>query len=578
MQLAFFRKVREAWGATRWKMLLILVLFGVLSTLLIGAVSVALLNVVVRRESSYLIEERVRAMIETDARINKSTLGRVQDGFAPLASVQTISRYLSAVWPESHTTITMVSKKPTWVPAASFTGIIADGDHLMIRSYHEIDNGDSYVEIYADTAVTKSFLSDLSKAAGVQLAGDTPMRLRPYRAQEGIAGEIFANFVPGSHRAIPVVVTARSWSTGASEDWVICQVRLNYSRTIEDLSKMGLQTASWVTPFALLLLALAFVYICSLILSIRLSRRISAAIDSLSAAAQEVGEGDLSVKVAIQGNDQLGRLAGNFNDMVRDLRTLREQEKQAAILEWDLSLAREVQEHLYPPKEITAPGVTVWGVNTPARAVSGDLYEFFSFSHHELGLLCADVSGKGVAAALMMAHLQALVHGRLMNQDEWTSRMEPGRFVAALNRDFCGRFGDDRYCTMFYGEFEFRSGRLVYINAGHCPAILITSAGEVKKLEGGNLPVGIIPETTYQACEVHLAKGSAVVVYTDGVTDALNAAGEPFGEERLLHCCASLPKGSTGKDIGSSILKRVGDWACDVEQFDDTTILVLAVG
>jgi serine phosphatase RsbU (regulator of sigma subunit) len=571
------RRTTEAWGAIRWRMLLILVLFGLSSTILITAVSVALLNVVVRRESSYLIEERVRAMLESDARLNKSTLGRVEEGVAPLASIQTISRYLSAIWPESHTTITMVSKRPTWFPAASFTGIIADGDHLVIRSYHEIDNGDSFLEVYADTAVTKSFLADLSKAAGVQLAGDTPMRLLPYRAQEGIAAEIIANFVPGSHRPIPVVVTASNWTTGASEDWVICEVRLNYSRTLEDLSKMGLQTASWVTPFASLLLALACVYIASLVLSIRLSRRISAAIDNLSTAAHQVGEGDLSVQVAVQGRDQLGQLAGKFNSMVRDLHTLREQEKQAAKLEWDLSLARQVQEHLYPRKEIFVPGVTVWGANTPARAVSGDLYEFFSFNQNELGLLCADVSGKGAAAALMMAHLQALVHGRLLNQDEWTKRMEPGKFVAALNGDFCGRFGEDRYCTMFYGEFDFRSQRLRYINAGHCPAILITRAGEVKQLEGGNLPVGILPETTYEAREVTLEEGSAVVVYTDGVTDALNAAGEPFGEQRLLHCCEEVPKGATSKDIGTSILQRVADWACNVEQFDDTTILVLAI-
>jgi serine phosphatase RsbU (regulator of sigma subunit) len=569
--------MKEAWGTIRWRMLLILVLFGLFSTLLIAAVSVAVLNVVVRRESSYLIEERMRAMIETDARVNRSTVGRVEEGVAPLASVQTIARYLSAVWPDSHTRITLVKKRPTWFPAASFTGIIADGDHLVIRSYHEIDNGDAFLEVYADTAITKSFLADLSKAAGVQLAGDTPVRLLPYRAQEGIAGEIFANFVPGSHRAIPVVVTATDWSTGKNQDWVICQVRLNYARTIADLSKMGLQTASWVTPFALLLLALAFVYISSLILSIRLSQHISAAIDDLSSAAHRVGEGDLSVQLPTEGRDQMGLLAGKFNSMVRDLHSLREQEKQAAMLEWDLSLARQVQEHLYPRQEIVVHGATVWGTNTPARAISGDLYEFFSFNQNELGLLCADVSGKGAAAALMMAHLQALVHGRLISHEEGSDRMEPGKFVAALNRDFCGRFGEDRYFTMFYAEFDFRTGRFHYINAGHCPAILITPGEKAQLLGGGNLPVGIIPEATYASKEVTLPKGSAIIVYTDGITDAVNAEGEPFGEQRLQTVCESLPQGATSKDIGTSILQHVAEWESNAEQFDDTTILVLTV-
>src|ERR1700753_1004860 len=112
----------------------------------------------------------------------------------------------------------------------------------------------------------------------------------------------------------------------------------------------------------------------------------------------------------------------------------------------------------------------------------------------------------------MLAHLQALVHGRLMNQDDSTDRMEPARFVAALNRDFCGRFGEDRYFTMFYGECDFRTGRFRYINAGHCPAILVPPAGEVQLLEGGNLPVGILPEATYQAREVNLPQGSSIVV------------------------------------------------------------------
>lgn len=204
-------------------------------------------------------------------------------------------------------------------------------------------------------------------------------------------------------------------------------------------------------------------------MSFRLSHRIGMAIDALSRAAMRIGRGDFSVRVSIPGRDQLGLLASVFNRMTRDLQTLRDQQKQAVLVEWDLALAREVQEHLYPRTATVSRGVTLWGENTPARVVSGDLYEFFCFSAHEVGLLRADVSGKGVAAALMMAHLQALAHGRLLALDETSTHPAPGPFITALNQDFHSCFGSSRYATMFYGEFDSRSKILRYINAGHCP-------------------------------------------------------------------------------------------------------------
>ena len=105
-----------------------------------------------------------------------------------------------------------------------------------------------------------SFLEQLSTAAGLQMSSNQPVMLRPYRAQEGISGEIEANFIPGSRRSVPVVVVARNWQTGFLENWAVCQVRPSYSRTIEDLSHMGLRTASWVSPLVGIALALVLVY------------------------------------------------------------------------------------------------------------------------------------------------------------------------------------------------------------------------------------------------------------------------------------------------------------------------------
>jgi sigma-B regulation protein RsbU (phosphoserine phosphatase) len=262
--------------------------------------------------------------------------------------------------------------------------------------------------------------------------------------------------------------------------------------------------------------------------------------------------------------------------MTRDLEKLRERERQNAVLERDMALAQEVQQYLYPRVRPTFSGANVCGIATPARMVSGDLYDFLSFSKSEVGLLCADVSGKGVSAALMMAHLQALARGRLLPLDGNT-RPAPDAFVTVLNRELRGRFGNNRYATMFYGEFDCQSAVLRYINAGHCPPILISAAGEAMKLAGGDLPVGLFPEIRYQELRLTLSKGRALVVYTDGVTDALNSQGEEFGEERLMGYCKSLPQGANAEAICMLLSRQVTEWAAGVEQFDDTTILVLAV-
>jgi sigma-B regulation protein RsbU (phosphoserine phosphatase) len=210
--------------------------------------------------------------------------------------------------------------------------------------------------------------------------------------------------------------------------------------------------------------------------------------------------------------------------------------------------------------------------------VSGDLYDFLSLGTGKVGLLCADVSGKGVSAALMMSHLQALARGRLLPLDARSARPAPDAFVNALNRDLRGRFGNNRYATMFYGEFDCQSKILRYINAGHCPPILISETGEATKLTQGDVPVGLLPEIRYQELQITLSKGSALVVYTDGVTDSLNSQGDDFSEDRLMGYCNSLPRGANAETIGKLLSQRVAEWASGVEQFDDTTILVLSLG
>lgn len=573
----------KSWTSIRWKILVIFSLFSVGSMITVTCFSIAVLNVLIRRESSYLIEERIKVIVESRKSVMDPVLDRVQACrySSDSALFTAFSEDLNATWPGSQSIVTILSTgvfhkaDPLWLDTSSFAGVVEDRGRPEIRFLRIVKREACFVRIVVRIPLGELFLNQLSSVAGLEIVNGKPVMLSQYRRDEGIAGEIEANFVPGSSRPIPVVVVAKNWSTGASENWVICQVRPSYSRTIEDLSRMGLRKASWVSPLATIAFALGLAYAGGTYLSLRLSRRIITVIDALSHAAYQIGMGDFSVRVPVTGEDQLASLVASFNEMTSHLESLREQDRYRIALERDMTLARDVQEHLYPRSAPVLSGATVWGLTRPARIVSGDLYDFFSFSNNEVGLLCADVSGKGMSAALMMAHLQAVAHGRMLTLDQPSERPSPSSLVTMLNRDLRGRFGDNKYATVFYGEFDPGNRLLRYINAGHCRPIFISEVGEVTVLPNGDLPIGLFIEATYQESQLALSRGGAIVVYSDGLVDAVNSEGEDFGEQRLVEYCRSLRKDATAQEICASLSQCITEWSAAVEPFDDTTILVL---
>jgi serine phosphatase RsbU (regulator of sigma subunit) len=566
-------------------MMIIFSLFSIVSVAMITCFSIALLNLVIRRESAFLIEERIKVIVESRKGIINPVLNRI-DGCEYASNailVSLFTEYMNASWPGSQTVVSMLplevspGRNPPWLDTPTFTGIVEDHGKLEIRFLRTVRRKGCLVRVVVRVPLGGAYLGQSAAASGLEVVDDQPVMLRRYRHDEGLVGEIEANFLPGSWRPIPVVVVARNWESGSIESWVICQIRPSYSRTIEDLSRMGLHRASWYVPLIGIGLGLCLAYACGVFFSLRLSRRIVSVIDTLSYAAQNVGLGDLSVSIPIAKQDQLGLLATSFNMMTNRLRDLREQENQRIILERDIALAHEAQQYLYPRFAPALCGAEVCGITAPARIVSGDLYDFFPFDDDTVGLLCADVSGKGVSAALMMAHLQAVAHGRMLALEEPSARPTPSALAAMLNRDLCGRFGDNRYATMFYGEYDARTRLLRYVNAGNCPPILISTTGEVTVLRDGDLPIGLFSQLTYHELRITLSCGSVIIVYSDGLIDALNLQGMEFGEERLLSCCKLLPKGISAESICTFLSQRVAEWSAGAEQFDDTTLLVLTV-
>jgi len=307
---------------------------------------------------------------------------------------------------------------------------------------------------------------------------------------------------------------------------------------------------------------------------IRLGTNIATAIEDLSGAARQIAGGNFAWRTPVRSKDQLGDLSRNFNEMAIALERLQKEEADKLKLESELQVARSVQEYLYP-RVVPAPrGATVSGRTLAARIVGGDLYDFFDLGQERIGILCADVSGKGIPAALMMANLQAVARAHLGDRSDGPAA-PPAHFVEILNQQLAGRFGDNRYATLFWAEYNAQTAVLTYVNAGHPPPILIGATGEIERLNSGGIPIGMFVNARYTPTELRMRPGSRIVIFTDGVTDAQNAAEEEFGDERLIDCCRRVPAGFDANGVADRVMQAAAEWSGGTEQFDDTTVVVI---
>jgi len=236
-------------------------------------------------------------------------------------------------------------------------------------------------------------------------------------------------------------------------------------------------------------------------------------------------------------------------------------------LEQELALARRIQVALLPDRLPEVPGWQLYGGNIPSRGVSGDYYEVLTRSEgRECVLMIADVAGKGMAASLIMASVQALSAGPVEDG------LPPDEICARLSRQLYRRTPPEKYATAFLGILEPATGRLRYTNAGHNPPLLVHADGSVEKLGDGGTVLGVFAEAVYQQSSVKLNAGDRLLLYTDGITEARDSSGQQFGIERLTARIEELRHEPVEK-IRDDILADVARFASHQE--DDVTLLVL---
>ncbi len=230
--------------------------------------------------------------------------------------------------------------------------------------------------------------------------------------------------------------------------------------------------------------------------------------------------------------------------------------------------AREIQQGLMPKQIPQIAGLEISGSWRPARVVGGDYFDVFNFSGRRVGLCIADVSGKGMPAALLMSNLQAVVKALA------SENISPKELVEKVNRVMSSNTTEAKFITLFYGLLDLEEKILRYANAGHNSPILTRRDGTQIRLEEGGVVLGIFRERSYEEGEIELRPGDRLVMFTDGVSEA-DREGEEFGEERL----AELSRGArqlSAEALRLRLLERVSEF-CDGGFEDDATLLVVAV-
>jgi putative ABC transport system permease protein len=239
----------------------------------------------------------------------------------------------------------------------------------------------------------------------------------------------------------------------------------------------------------------------------------------------------------------------------------------------DIALATEVQRRLLPESSPQTAATSLGAFTLAARNVGGDYYDFLPMGEHSIGIALADVAGKGIAAALIMAVVQASL--RIIASENNVSLPE---LAAKMNRYLHRSTGFNSYATFFYARLDEDKRQLRYVNAGHNPPYLVRALANapIEELATGGMIIGMFPFANYEESVVDLQTGDVLIAFTDGVTEALNSTDEEFGEERLqelIRRVAALPV----TDMTAAISRELREWIGDAPQHDDLTFVVMKV-
>ena len=642
-RLAVWAKRRLLWRVRR-KLILSYVFVGVVPALLVITFFLLAGLILAFNISSYLVQSRIRNLTDQARFLAQTVLLEVQRSGTPdqiaealerrQASTETRYPFVSlAVVPVKDLTciaeppnaaraprplpaaLPIVAGQwghlpppatlPKWVGCNGFAGIIAynapsgsgedarENTRLVMRAVALPEVPAPGWAVVLDMPLSTVIEKRIQQETGIRLgevtaslAGGVPpingraLEERPADADDGPALSL--------RQARWVVFLDRvDWPSGEPESasvGILINMWEIYDR-ISVVSPTGLGDMNFGQMLLFVLAVVGFLFLViqfvALVIGFVLARQITGAVHDLFTGTQHVRAGNFGHQIPVRARDQLGELAESFNLMTGEVTTLLGEMADKGRLEQEMFAAREIQQKLLPSGSPQMKGLVVTAFLQPAREVAGDYYDFLPITETMMGMLIADVAGKGLAAGLYMAQLKVIV------QSLSRFHHEPKAFLSAVNKVVSANLDGKSFITMLYGVIDMERGEMTFARAGHCPLIHVPAnqpAGMRKArflvpdglVVGLQIDDGAMFDSLLQEQTIAIAPGDLVVWFTDGISETMNEAFDCFGEDRLAQVVeqyAHLPF----EQLRSYILAELRAFAAGADQHDDMTMILMKI-
>jgi sigma-B regulation protein RsbU (phosphoserine phosphatase) len=497
---------------------------------------------------------------------------------------------------------------PAWVTCSGHAGLIAyhemiDGPEgpvegptrIAVRAVALPDVQDPGYAVIVDVPLSAEIAHQLRDDTGIEL-GDVGVINTANTGVAPIRGRLVASDTEnGPTRSPRIQLQQRlpwvafmdftDWQTGRAGNLTV-SIATSITEIYDRISAApGIGSFSFgqilLTLVALIGVMFLVIQFVAFLMGLALARSITGSVHQLFIGTERVQQGDFTHKIPIRSHDQLGELARSFNEMTTSIEDLLHQKAEKERLEQELKIARNIQMSLLPQGPLLMPGLALTAHCEPAREVGGDYYDFLPLDSKRLGILIADVSGKGTSAALYMAELKGLILSLSL------LHTSPRQLLIDANRIISHHLDSRSFITMTYAVVDLEARTLTYARAGHCP--LIYRPG---RHAGGRSPVRILApdglvlglkidngemfERLLKEDSIPLGPGDLIMLFTDGISEAMNPGDECFGEERLGELIdehGHLPF----EELRERILREIRLFVGTASQHDDMTMLLLKV-
>jgi|RhiMetdeSRZDD1v2_1073273.scaffolds.fasta_scaffold101220_2 phosphoserine phosphatase RsbU/P len=490
---------------------------------------------------------------------------------------------------------------PAWIDCAGYSGVFAyshrrladrpDEDaHVVVRAVAFPDSPRPGYGVVVDLLINDPLREQLREETGVDVKSvnviqrdgelSRPMTGTP-GGHDGSSSEA-ADTGLLNNLSSPIIY--RDWNTGETGTLVV-NTRVSvpdlYDRISTGEGTLGLRLRQGLLLLLFVIGALFLILeFIALVTGFALAKSITGSVHALFTGTERVRQGDFTHKIAVASDDQLGELAGSFNSMTASIEDLLRQAAEKKRLEEELRIAHEIQMSLLPQGPLKMPGLSVTALCVPAREVGGDYYDFLPLDDRRLGVLIADVSGKGTSAALYMAELKGLI----LSLSE--IHRSPRDLLIAANRLIAKHLDARSFITMTYAIIDLRTRTMTYARAGHTPLIYVPANGVDPrraqilapdglvlglKIDNGEMFERLLEEET-----IPLHPGDLYLFFTDGISEAMNAYDDCFGETRLGQLVESHAH-MRSDELRERVLREIAAFVGDAPQHDDMTMILLKI-